>query len=684
MPCGDRDILRAGLAIAFLLVDFRARIRIRFRDRRKVHHIRRTREADIRAARRLERQIENIFAVPGIQRNPALRIQFGCLACIGFGVFREIRHGESQPCAAARETDGSAAVSAIKFRLIRCRDGDPIRIGRTCGSELGIVFRIRFGLRIQHIHADRAIDGRGAREAARDGRIGDVRRMRCAHADIFPRDLRTAIDMRLRIRAHRDGRVCQPDASRTAAAEAARARALLEGGDCLHVRIARGGDTRRLAYMSICLMRDERLRSRACDACRTADAKTGRRCLRVTGILCLYSEAFPANARVISYIGRRFLMYHFDRRGEAAGCRPAHSPAAAGRRELRRILRRHRDIACIHELRLARVRDVFVLLISDIRFRISRDHMESGCPGAGKRIPRRNRRCNGRQILFRLRIHFDRRSIRELRTIFDGRIGMPLVRLHIRRRADTRAAQIDPQTACQTEEARCILRFYSDALISCLIVSFADRCIGFLGNDIHRDRARTGEFRRACRKAHSDGLRRTITLTVFRRAIVRIVRFDRDAVCLDGLFFLRITRERCLDIRVIHHDRDRGTDSRIRDRARADAKRRIAVIPGIDGERSCLHGLAAIHVGIRRRMDPVSARREGCRRLIRQRSRGDDGRNLARFIRSDSELASLFAFRRPSHFALLQIRLRIPFDEVHTDGRTDRGRACGNRHRPCV
>ena len=102
MPCGDRDILRAGRAIAFLLVDFRARIRVRFRDRRKVHHIRRTREAGIRAARRLERQIENVFAVLGIQRNLALRVQFGCLACIGFGVFREIHHGESQPCAPAR------------------------------------------------------------------------------------------------------------------------------------------------------------------------------------------------------------------------------------------------------------------------------------------------------------------------------------------------------------------------------------------------------------------------------------------------------------------------------------------------------------------------------------------------------------------------------------------------------
>ena len=277
MPCGDRDILRAILAVAGLLVDLHARIRVCLRDRREIHHIRRAREADIGAARRLQGQIENIFAALGIQRNLAFGIQFGRLACIGFCVFREIHHGESQPCTAARRADGCAAVAAMKFRRIRCRDGDPIRIGRACGGELGIVLRIRFGLRIQHIHADCAIDGRGACKAARDGRIGDVCRMICCDADILPRDLRTAIDMRLRIRAHRDGRVCQPDASRTTAADAAGTGTLLEGGNRLHVRIARGGDIRRPAYMSVCRMRDKSLRSRACDTRRTADAKTCRR-----------------------------------------------------------------------------------------------------------------------------------------------------------------------------------------------------------------------------------------------------------------------------------------------------------------------------------------------------------------------------------------------------------------------
>ena len=523
-------------------------------------------------------------------------------------VFREIRHGERKTCTTARRADGCAAIAAMKFRRIRRRDGDPICISRACGSELGIVLRVRFGLRIQHIHADRAIDGRGACKAARDGRIGDICRMICCDADILPRDLRTAIDMRLRIRAHRDGRVCQPDAHCTAATETTSTGVLREGGNRLHVRIARGGDIRRLAYMSVCRMRDKSLRSRACDTRRTADAKTCRRCRRVAGILRLYSEAFPANARVVAYIGRSLLLHHFDRRGEAPGCRPAHCPAAAGGRELRRIFRRHGDSTRLYELGLARVRDIFVLLISDIRFRIRRNHMESGCPGAGKCIPRRNRRRNGCQILFRLGIHADRRCLRELRAVFDGRIGMPLVRLHVSRRADARAAQVNPQAAGQAEETRCILRFYVNALISCLIVSLADRCIGLLGNDIHRDRAGTGEFRRACRKAHGDGLRSRVTRLILGRAIVHIVRLDRDAVCLDGLFFLCIAGERCLDVRVIHHDCDRRANGRIRDRARTDTKRRIAVISGIDGERSCLHRFAAIHMGIRRRMDPVSAR----------------------------------------------------------------------------
>ena len=493
----DRDILRAVPAIAFLLVDFCARIRVCLRDRREIHHIRRAREADIGTARRLERQIEEVFRVPGIQRNLALRVQFRRLARIGFGVFLDVRHRERQPCAAAHETDSRAAVATVELRRIRRRDGDPICIFRAGRGKLDSFSRIRMGLRIQHIHADRAIDGRSPREAARDGRVRDIRRVIGCDADILPRDLRAGIDMRLRIRAHRDGRVCQPDASRFTAAEAAGTSALFEGGNRLYGSVARRGDTRRLPHMSVCRMRDKSLRSRACDTRRTADAKTCRRCRRVAPILRLYGKALARDTCVISYIGRCLFIDHFDRRGEASRACPAHRPAAAGRRELRRIFCRHRDIAGIHKLCLARVRDVFVLLISDIRFRIGGNHMQPGYASARKGVSRRDRRCNGRQVLFRLRIHFDRRSLRQLRAVFDGRIGMPLVRLHIRCRAVACAAQIDPQAARQAEEVCSILRFYVNALISCLIVSLADRCIGLLGNDIHRDRAGTGEFRRA-------------------------------------------------------------------------------------------------------------------------------------------------------------------------------------------
>ena len=679
----ERDILRSILAVAGLLVDLHARIRVCLRDRGEVHHIRRARETGIGAARRLQREIENIFAALGIQRNLAFGIQLGCLACIGFGVFREIHHGEGQPCAATSETDGCAAVAAVELRLIRRRDGDPIRIGRACGSELGMVFRIRFGRRIQHIHADRTIDGRSARETARDVRIGDIRRMGCVHAYILPRDLRTIIDMRLRIRAHRDGRVCQPDASCFTTTETARARALLEGGNRLYGSVARRGDTRRLAYMRVCHMRDKRLRCRACDARCTADAKTGRRCRRVAPILRLYGKALARDTCVISDIGRCLLIDHFDRCRKADAGIAAHSAAAAGRRELRRILRRHRDIAGVHELCLARVRHVFVLLIPDIRFRIGGNHMQPGRARTGKFPGARQRRRYRGQIFFRLGIHADRRSLRQLRTIFDGRIGVSLVRLHVSCRADTAAAEARAQSACQTEKTRCIFRFYGDALISRLVVSLTDRCIGLLGNHIHGDRAGTGKFRFTIGKSDRHSLGCGVARLVLGRTIVHIVCFDRDAVCLNGLFLLRIAGKRRLDIRVIHHDGNRRPIGRGRNRPRADAERRVAVISGIDRERPRLHGLAIRHMGIRRRMDPVPARRERPRRLIRQRAGRDDGGDLARFIRRDSDLSRLAAFCRARHFALFQIRLRIAFDEVHTDGRADRGRVRrhGNRAR---
>ena len=50
----ERDILRSILAVAGLLVNLHARIRVCLRDRGEVHHIRRAREADIGAARRLQ------------------------------------------------------------------------------------------------------------------------------------------------------------------------------------------------------------------------------------------------------------------------------------------------------------------------------------------------------------------------------------------------------------------------------------------------------------------------------------------------------------------------------------------------------------------------------------------------------------------------------------------------------
>ena len=308
--------------------------------------------------------------------------------------------------------------------------------------------------------------------------------------------------------------------------------------------------------------------------------------------------------------------------------------------------------------------------------------MQPGRARTGKFPGARQRRRYRGQIFFRLGIHANRRSLRQLRAVFDGRIGVSLVRLHVSRRADTAAAEARAQSACQTEKTRCIFRFYGDALISRLVVSLTDRCIGLLGNHIHGDRAGTGKFRFAIGKSDRHGLGCRVARLVLGRTIVHIVCFDRDAVCLDGLFLLRIAGKRRLDVRVIHHDGNRRPIGRGRNRPRTDAERRVAVISGIDRERPRLHGLIIRHVGIRRRMDPVPARRERPRRLIRQRAGRDDGGDLARFIRRDSDPSRLAA-RCAGYFALLQIRLRIAFDEVHTDGRANRGRVRrhGNRAR---
>ena len=190
---------------------------------------------------------------------------------------------------------------------------------------------------------------------------------------------------------------------------------------------------------------------------------------------------------MITYESRRLFVHHFDCRRKTACAFTAYGPAAAGRRELRRVLRRHGDSAGIREFGLLCVRDVFVILISDIGFCIGRNHMQPSRTGACETISRRDGRRHGGQIFSRFGVDIDFGCIRKFRAIFDRRVGVTIVRLHVGCRANARTTEIDTETACQTEEIGPILRLDVDTRISRIIQSLADGRLGFLRNYINRD-----------------------------------------------------------------------------------------------------------------------------------------------------------------------------------------------------
>ena len=236
MSCRNRNIFRNVFAVAGLLVECRACFRVRFRDSREIHHICRACQSDIGTACGLQREVEDVFAVLRIQSNLSFRVQFCVLACIRFRVFGEVRHCERKTAATARESDCCAAVSTLELRRIfRCEE-NPICIFRAICHELSVISRIGFCRRIEDIHANGTIDGRGPCNTACDGRIGDVRCMICRDANRLPRDFRAVIDMRLRIGMEGYGRIRKADACRLTAAKTASPSVLCEGGHHFYIR----------------------------------------------------------------------------------------------------------------------------------------------------------------------------------------------------------------------------------------------------------------------------------------------------------------------------------------------------------------------------------------------------------------------------------------------------------------
>ena len=533
----DRDILRDVFAVAFLLVDFCACIRVRLREGREVHHIRCPRKAGVGAACRLEREIEEVFCILSIQSNPAFRIQLRRLARISFRVFLDVRHCKCKTAAATGEADCRAAVPAMELRHVFRSERNSVLIPRARSSKCDIVPCIGFRLRIQHVHADRAIDGRSPRDAACDSRIGNIRCMICRDADRFSCHACAIVNVRRRIGVKRYGRVCQPDACCFSCAQAACTGTLLERRNGFYIRIPGRSDFCTFANMRIRLMHDERFCCSACDTGRAACAKPRRRSRRVTDILGFDRKACAIDFCVISHIGICFLIHYFNGCRKACACRTASRTCPAGRHEFRRILGRNRYCAGIGKLCLICVCNVRIRLITNIRFGIRRNDMEPGCSGTAKVPAACQRRCDGCQVFFGFGKNGNSRSMRQLRTVFNRCIRMPLVRLHICCGTDARGTG-KSEPPCHAKKVGFILGLDSNALVSCLIQSLANHCICFLGNDIHSNRAGTGKFCRPQCGTDRHGLCSRITLAVFCRAIVRIIRRNRDTVCLDRFLFL--------------------------------------------------------------------------------------------------------------------------------------------------
>ena len=277
-------------------------------------------------------------------------------------------------------------------------------------------------------------------------------------------------------------------------------------------------------------------------------------------------------------------------------------------------------------------------------------------------------RCDRGQVFFRVRIHGDGGRIFQGRTVGDACIGVTVVGLDVDSCANT-ASRGEGRAAREAEELRGACRTYLSRLPPCIVLALADSRIGLLVDDIHRDRAGARELRGAASEADSDGPS-SLIICIRSRAIVRIIRLYSDAVRGDGMIFIFIAGKRSCDFRLVHHNADGCAGGVSSDSRTADAECRIASILRQDGERPCLHGIVIGNMGIRLRVDPVPARREG----------RHDGLDLAGLIRGDGEGAAAV------HCGIFERRGGFPFDEVCCDGRPHRRSiiASGNRHRARV
>ena len=670
---------RDGPALPVCPVEIDRITGIRLGDGGEIHHIHRAGETCIKAAGALDGEIDQVFCILCQKRCLSGGLQSSGASHESFGILLDIGDAYSCPGSGAAGSDGKAAITAFELGGIRSGDGNAFS-GSGCliRADLTAFGNIGFRRRVQHVHADGAIDGyrTGAGTAHRG--IGQVSSMRCRYGY-----LRTTVDSRpfigvgIGASLEGNGGIIQADAHIAATGHGAGLSKLGQGGVRRNGCATSGCHGSALSYTGIGGMSHECLRRSACHAGSAADAKAIGQGLRVTGICrfdrervhAILATSAGSDLDAVPYKSSGHLIHHFYRRREPAAGGAA--DRAGSRRSIERggifcrngyILRGfYRGSAAGSAAALFLILNLF---FANEGFRVGGDVMSTGCPGTGKFAASCQSRRYRSKLLRGNGLHIHGARCFESHFICDRAIGVALIFLYIHSRTDTVAGG-ESYTTGQAKELRRALGVDSDITIGNIIGPFAQIGIGGLRNHIHRHRAASCKLGRATGRTHCHGLRRGVAIFIAGRSVVRIVGGNGESARLRCLG-LRVGR----DGRVIYHDGDRRTCRFISYSHIAYTQSSAAVIRSVYRESIHFH-FFIIHVGIGFCVNPISCAREAGCHISGRRSGGYDGLDATIFLCIDRGLPAKSA-AGPGDSTSLHISFGATLDEVHGDGSPDR------------
>ncbi len=642
-------------------------------DRSEVHHIHRTGKTGIEPAGTLDRDIFQCFFILCRKLCLSGGLQSSGASHESFGIFTDMgdTYGCTSPCATG--TDSYAAILAFQHRVIASSDGNPIagrpRLVRT-DLTAGDV-RLRFS--VKHVDAYGAIDPCRAANTAGHSSVSQVRHLRRIQSHLRPAIYSSAFT-RISISTSFEGNsgIAKPYAGSAPNCYRARLCELCE------IRVRHNGRALGrchlgiLAHMGVSGVGHKSLRRCACHTGCAAGTKTIGQRFGMAHVLRFHREGIFVRIRrrtgrytdTITYESKDIFIHHFYRCCETHAGITGGSCRTSCRSECGSVFCRDRNIFCSFYFSGAGT-FLFIKIISDECPRVRVDIMGTGTAGTGKLTAASSCGCDRHEIFQRSRLYVHGSRIFKSHSVTDVPIGVSGVFLYVHRRTNA-GARRESDTTGESEKLRCALGIDGHIAIRNIISPFAQVGIRLLRNHIHRHRAASRKRGRATSSADCHSLRRGVTVAIAGRTIVCIV-------CRDGeRLRLHVSRLRIsLHIGVIHHDRHRRTSGALPYCQHASAQSGAAVIACVHGESGDFH-FFIIHMGIGGGGNPVSCARERACHISSCRTGDNDGRDGALLFRGHSGLATQ-SVRSPGDCAIFHIRIRVTFDEVHSDGRAHGG-----------